>query len=103
MQNEKVIINLRFKSILSTEEICKLSDDRKYLLKNTKGLISLFCYINEETNTIGGTYIFRNMELAQHYLGLFLTEGLGPKYGVIPKTLKIDIGCLKDEIHGRNA
>ncbi|PKV50209.1 putative monooxygenase ydhR [Aquimarina sp. MAR_2010_214] len=102
MQDKKAIVNLRCKSNLPTEEICKLLDRRKHLLKNTKGLISLFCYINEETNTIGGTYIFKNMKLAQQYLEQFLTEGFGPKYGIIPMTLKIDIGCLKDEIQGGN-
>ncbi len=103
MQNEKTIVNLRFKSNLPTEKVCVISENRKQLLKNTEGLISLFCYTNEETKIIGGTYIFKNIQLAHQYLGQFLTEGLGLKYGIIPVTLKIEIGCLKDEIRGDNA
>ncbi|SEL95447.1 hypothetical protein SAMN04487910_3703 [Aquimarina amphilecti] len=102
MQNEKAIINLRFKSNLTIEKVCEISNTRKNLLKNTKGLVSLFLYINEETNTIGGTYIFKNLQLARTYLKQFLTDGLGPKYGVIPMTLKIDVASLKDEIQGKN-
>ncbi len=102
MQHKKTIVNLKFKSNLPTEKVCEISKTRKTLLKNTKGLISLFCYTNEETNTVGGTYIFENIQLAHQYLSQFLTEGLGPKYGIIPMTLKIDIGCLKDEIQGDN-
>jgi len=102
MENKKTIVNLRFKSNLPTDEVCKISTNRKEILKNTEGLISLFCYTNEETKTIGGTYIFENIQLAHQYLGKFLTEGIGPKYGIIPVTLKIDIGSLKGEIKGDN-
>ncbi|KAA1242707.1 YdhR family protein [Aquimarina sp. RZ0] len=100
MENKKTIVNLRFKSNLPADEVCEISTNRKQILKNTEGLISLFCYTNEETNIIGGTYIFENIQLAHQYLGQFLTQGIGPKYGIIPVTLKIDIGCLKDEIQG---
>ncbi|KZS38886.1 hypothetical protein AWE51_15000 [Aquimarina aggregata] len=98
MENSKAIVNLKFKSDLSTEELCEIAKRRKSILQNVKGLITLFCYTNEETNTIGGTYIFENLQLAHQYLGEFLTKGVGPEYGVIPMTLKIDVGCLKDEI-----
>ncbi len=102
MQNEKAIVNLRFKSNLPTEKVCEISKDRKKTLKKTKGLVSLFYYANEETSTVGGTYIFKSIELAHQYLAQFLTDGVGPRYGVIPKTLKIDISSLKDEIQGDN-
>ncbi len=101
MENKKTIVNLRFKSNLPTDEVCEISTDRKQILKNTEGLISLFCYTNEETKTIG-TYIFENIQLAHQYLGQFLIQDIGPKYGIIPVTLKIDIGSLKDEINGSN-
>ena len=102
MQKKETIINLRFKSELSTEKVCKITEARKNLLRNTKGLVSLFCYTNEETNIIGGIYIFENMQLAHQYLGRFLIEGIGPKYQIIPMTLKIDVVNLIEEIKGVN-
>ncbi|WP_378175526.1 hypothetical protein [Aquimarina sp. SS2-1] len=103
MQTKKAIVNLKFKSNLSLEELSKVSRERKQILKNTKGLISLFLYTNDETKTVGGTFIFENIELAHQYLGKFMTEGLGPKYGVIPMTLKIDVGCIKGQIDGADS
>ncbi len=102
MNTKRAIVNLKFKSSLSVEKINEVSKERKILLRNTKGLISVFCYTNEETKTIGGTFIFESIQLAHQYLGQFLTEGIGPKYGVIPMTLKIDIGNLREEIKGKN-
>jgi hypothetical protein len=87
---------------LPIDEVCKISTNRKQILKKTEGLISLFCYTNEETNIIGGTYIFENIQLAHQYLGQFLTQGIAPKYGIIPVTLKIDVASLKEEIQGDN-
>ncbi|MFD2565119.1 hypothetical protein [Aquimarina rubra] len=100
MNKKKAIVNLKFKSNLSIEDINKVSRERKEILKKTKGLISLFCYTNDETKIVGGTFIFENIELAHQYLGKFMTEGLGPRYGIIPMTLKIDIGSVEGEIIG---
>lgn len=102
MQNEKAVINLKFKSVLCDKDLKQVSAERKRILKKTEGLISLLCYTNDETKTIGGIFIFQNMRLANQYIGKFLTEGLGPRYGIIPKTLKIDVGYVKDEILGDN-
>ncbi len=101
-RNEKAIINLKFKSNLSLSDLGKVSKEREQVLKNTEGLISLFCYTNDETKTVGGTFIFESTESAHQYLGKFMTEGVGPRYGVIPMSLKIDIGSLKGEINGVN-
>ena len=99
-KDEGIIVNLKFKSNLSKEEINKITEIRKEELENTEGLVSLICHYNEETHTIGGTYIFKNILYARTYLEDFLTNGIGPKYGVIPTTLKIDIGTIKNEIVG---
>ncbi|MHA7056935.1 hypothetical protein ACWGOQ_0006925 [Aquimarina sp. M1] len=100
MNYKKAIVNLKFKSNLSMESIGEVSKEKNQMLKDTKGLICLFCYTNRETKTIGGTFIFRNIEFAQQYIGKFLTEGFGPRYGIIPMTLKIDIGTIEEEIIG---
>ncbi len=97
-KEERTIINLKFKSKLSKKELYEILKIDKEDLKRTKGLLSLICHYNEETQTIGGTYIFKNIICARAYLAAFLTDGIGPKYGVIPMTLKIDIGDIKDEI-----
>ncbi|MBQ0733381.1 hypothetical protein [Aquimarina celericrescens] len=102
MSDQKAIVNLKFKSNLPIESVNEVSKEIKNVLINIKGLISVFCYTNEETKTIGGTFIFESIEFAHQYLGQFLTDGLGPKYGVIPMTLKIDVGNLQREIKGRN-
>ncbi|MBP2830738.1 hypothetical protein J8281_00945 [Aquimarina sp. U1-2] len=102
MNTQKAIVNLKFKSNLSIDRLNEISEDRKDVLKSTKGLISVFCYTNEETKTIGGTFIFESIQLAHQYLGQFLTNGLGPKYGILPMTLKIDVGCLKEIVKGTN-
>ncbi|MGY3791882.1 hypothetical protein [uncultured Aquimarina sp.] len=101
-QKERTLVNLKFKTTLPIEELEKISTERKRILKKTKGLISFFCYTNDETKTIGGIFIFESLILANQYVGKFLTDGLGPKYGVIPMTLKIDIGSIKEEIIGEN-
>ncbi|MBQ4820560.1 hypothetical protein [Aquimarina sp. MMG016] len=102
MQRKKAIVHLKFKTRFSFDNVVKVTQERREILKNTKGLISLFCFSNDETKTIGGTMIFDNIELAHHYLGRFMTEGLGPKYGIIPMTLKIEVSTITDEIQGIN-
>ncbi len=97
MQGERTIVHLKFQSTLSELELKNILDNRKEKLKNIRGLFSFYCHYNEETKTIGATYIFENIDLARIYIGRFMIEGLGPKYGVIPMTLKIDMAQIKRE------
>lgn len=102
IQNEKAIVNLKFKTTLPLEDLEKVSSERKRILKKTRGLVSLHCYVNDETKTFGGIFMFEDIRFANQYLENFLTEGMGPKYGIIAKTLKIDIGAVKYKIDGEN-
>ncbi len=98
MKEEKTIIDLKFQSTLSTRELRTLIENRKKKLIHTEGLISLFCNSNETTNTVEGTYIFQNIQFAEKYLEDFLIKGIGPKYGAIPRTLRIKISSSDHRI-----
>ncbi|MCX2764365.1 YdhR family protein [Aquimarina muelleri] len=102
MKEEKAIINLNFQSKLSIKELYVLIENRKKELIQTEGLISLFCHSNEITNTVGGIYIFQNTQSAEQYLKGFLIKGVGLRYGIIPKTLKIDISSLNYTLQCNN-
>ncbi len=102
MLNEKVIVNVQFKSTLSPKQLKKISIKSLDEMANVKGLITKYYYINPETSIIGGTYLFENLKLAREYLSYFLIQGIGLKYGIIPDTLKMDTGIVHLEINGKN-
>ncbi len=102
MSEEKVIINVQFKSNLSQKRLQKISNNHLDTMANVEGLIKKYYYINAETKTIGGTYLFDNMKLAREYLRYFLVKGIGLRYGIIPNTLKMETGTIQIEIDGKN-
>ncbi len=102
MFKEKTIVNVQFKSTLSQEKLYDISTKNRDEMANIKGLIIKYYYINQETNIIGGTYFFENIALARDYLRYFFVKGIGLKYGIIPGTLKMEIGNVNFEIKGNN-
>ncbi|WP_299439983.1 YdhR family protein [uncultured Aquimarina sp.] len=103
MSEKKAIVNVQFKSNLSPQRLQKISSNHLDTMANVEGLIKKYYYINPETKTIGGTYLFDNMKLARDYLRYFLIKGIGLRYGIIPNTLKMETGIIQIEIDGRNA
>ncbi|WP_298546470.1 YdhR family protein [uncultured Aquimarina sp.] len=99
---EKAIVNVQFKSNLSQQRLQKISSNYMDTLENVEGLIRKYYYINTETKTIGGTYLFDNIKLARNYIRHFLVRGIGPRYGIIPDTLKMQTGIIQMEIEGKN-
>ncbi|SHJ10916.1 hypothetical protein [Aquimarina spongiae] len=97
MQGERTIVHLKFQSTLTELELKKIVENRKEKVREIKGLFSFYCHYNDETKTLGATYIFENIDLARAYIGNFMINGLGPKYGIIPMTLKIDMAQIKKE------
>ncbi|GAA4274930.1 YdhR family protein [Aquimarina gracilis] len=102
MLEEKTIVNVQFKSTLSHEKLYEISNKNKSEMASVKGLIIKYYYINPETNVIGGTYLFENIGFARDYLRFFFLKGIGLKYGIIPETLKMEIGNVNLEIKGNN-
>ncbi|GAA4271970.1 hypothetical protein U6A24_10700 [Aquimarina gracilis] len=98
MRDEKTIIHLKFQSTLHESELYKIAEKRKEEFKKVRGLLSFIYHYNEETKTIGGTYIFENIIFARAFIGRFMIEGVGPRYGIIPMSLKIDIAQIKEEL-----
>ncbi len=98
----KTIVNVRFKSTLSEDKLYEISTKNQNEIANVKGLIIKYYYINPETNTIGGTYLFENIDQARDYLRHFFLKGIGLQYGIIPDTLKMEIGNINLEITGNN-
>ncbi|WP_158597010.1 YdhR family protein [Aquimarina sp. BL5] len=99
---EKAIVNVQFKSYLSQQRLQKISSNYMDTMANVEGLIKKYYYINTETKTIGGTYLFDDIKLARDYIRYFLVKGIGLKYGIIPDTLKMQTGIIQMEIEGKN-
>ncbi|WP_226294288.1 YdhR family protein [Aquimarina algicola] len=99
---EKTLINIKFKSSLNAKEFNYVKKQRHKEIASIQGLVSLFCHYNEETEYIGGLFIFNDLQSAQNYLSDFLMIGLGLRYGIIANTLNIEISSLKEEIKGLN-
>ncbi|MHA7057769.1 YdhR family protein [Aquimarina sp. M1] len=103
MSIEKAILHVQFKSNLSTQRLQKISKSHIDMMANIEGLIKKYYYINTETKTIGGTYLFDDIQLARDYLRYFLMNGIGIRYGIIPDTLKMETGIVQIEIEGKNS
>ncbi len=103
MFKEKTIVNVQFKSSLSQERLQEISNQDLGKMANVNGLIYKYYYTNTETKIIGGTYIFENVRLAREYLKSFFVNGIGLKYGIIPDTLKMEVGIITLEVKGKNS
>lgn len=96
MPEKKILVSMKFKSLLAEDEVNSIVNYRDKQLQNTDGLISLLCHRNRDKNLVGGTFIFKNLELAQKYVDRFLLEGRAVKYKIVPDSLKIEIDELED-------
>ncbi len=94
----KAIVHLSFKINVPKEDVSAIFENRRKNLTRSNGLVSFFCYWEENTSTVGATYIFESRLKAEIYIRDFLIDGLGPKYNVIPQTLTIKTQEIVTEI-----
>ena len=97
---QKTILNIQFKTSLCKEELIQVCEKDKELMSKTKGLFIKYYHINEEKNLVGSTYIFNNEDNARIYLSSFMLDGIGVRYGIIPESLKVNIGSVIMEVCG---
>ncbi len=102
MSNEKIIVNVQFKTSISQDKLTEISNQSLEEMAKIKGLIIKYYHINPETKIVGETYLFENLKLARDYLNNFFLQGIGPKYGIIPETLKMETGIVYMEVKGKS-
>ncbi len=90
MKNEKAVLSVRFKSTYSSEELLNLFNEGLEDFKNVPGLLQKYYVADENSETVGGIYVFENKDAREAFWNSKLAKGIPATYGVKMETLSVE-------------
>ncbi len=90
MKNSKAVLSVRFKSTYGSEELLHLFEEHLEDFKNVPGLVQKYYVADENSETVGGIYVFENKEARTVFWDSKLAKGIPATYGVNMETLSVE-------------
>ncbi len=90
MKNEKAVLSVRFKSTYSSEELLNLFNEGLEDFKNVPGLLQKYYVADENSETVGGIYVFENKDAREAFWNSKLAKSIPATYGVKMETLSVE-------------
>jgi hypothetical protein len=90
MKNEKAVLSVKFNSIYNAKELNELFHKHLQLFKDMPGLIEKYYLSEDNTNAIGGIYIFESKTARDAFWNSELAKDIPGTYGVILDTLRVE-------------
>ncbi len=90
MKNSKAVLSVRFKSTYSSEELSDLFHQHLEDFKNVPGLIQKYYVADENSETVGGIYVFENKDARAAFWESKLAKGIPATYGVKMETISVE-------------
>lgn len=90
MKNEKAVLSVRFKSTYSSEELSNLFHQGLEDFKNVPGLLQKYYVADENSETVGGIYVFENKDAREAFWNSKLAKSIPATYGVKMETLSVE-------------
>ncbi|MEP7109152.1 MAG: YdhR family protein [Ferruginibacter sp.] len=90
MKNLKAVLSVRFKSNYDSEELLHLFQQHLEDFKKVPGLLQKYYLSDENSETIGGIYVFENKDARAAFWNSELAKAIPATYGVRMETLLVE-------------
>ena len=90
MSTQKSVLSVRFRSTFKSSELNQLFHDNLDHFKNVPGLLEKYYLKDEQSDVVGGIYIFDSKSSKINFWNSDLAKSIPGTYGVIMESLKVE-------------